>query len=806
MKNVYVGGEGSHAAKLMIVGEAPGAQEELNARPFCGPSGHMLDSILNEHGISRNSTYVTNVIKYRPPDNNFKHLDRIGVDYHQQVEVLWDEIRTIKPNAILALGNEALRALTGKKGIKEYRGSILRGKDGKTKVIPTIHPAAFLRQEGKNVFKYSALAYCKLDYKRAIDESYNSKLELPSRYLQIARSSHDVYKYIRQWDVINKWASDIESIKCIPSCISFAASPKHAISIPLLNNLLENPMSSYELATIWQMIDDILGRKDIVGQNFKYDQHKLSKPCGFPRVKLYADTAMQAHVLYPEFPKSQEFLASIWTREPFYKNEYREWDPRKDSYETVLSYNAKDSAVCLDIHEQLDKELIEEGLYEFYYDFFHHAHDLYLDIEDCGMPIDYRERAILKKKYKDRAQILQERLDQMAERHVNVNSPPQVKKFVFQFLELPERASVDENALVALMNNNIKGDANEWKRRAVKNILELRKCRKTDSVYIQAKPDFDGVMRTSYNIVGTENGRTSTTKVDTKKRINRPVFTGLPFQTLTKHGDTGADLRRMLVPFIGHTFLQMDLSQAEARVVAVLSDDGELIRKFELGIDVHSELAAAIDGREWNGQREPEDARFIGKTGRHSYNYGVKKTTFMLQVNTDADKFGLDLKLSEWKAGQILEAIRMRHPLVERVYHAEIERILNETRTLYNPFGRRRIFFDRWGHELIKEGLAFIPQSTVRDQMLKFMIQVRKDYPHIARKICVESHDALVFHCPNRMVDELSLYCKEWHNTNLIRFDKCSIKREYALRIPCDIEIGDNYKDLKKYVPQVKVA
>ena len=193
----------------------------------------------------------------------------------------------------------------------------------------------------------------------------------------------------------------------------------------------------------------------------------------------------------------------------------------------------------------------------------------------------------------------------------------------------------------------------------------------------------------------------------------------------------------MLVPFIGHTLVQMDLSQAEARVVAVLSSDDELIRKFELGIDVHSELAAAIDGREWNGQREPEDNRFIGKTGRHSYNYGVKKTTFMLQVNTDADKFGLDLKLSEWKAGQILEAIRMRHPLVEKVYHAEIERILDETRTLYNPFGRRRIFFDRWGHELIKEGLAFIPQSTVRDQMLKFMIQCKKDYPHIMRKCCV---------------------------------------------------------------------
>ena len=375
------------------------------------------------------------------------------------------------------------------------------------------------------------------------------------------------------------------------------------------------------------------------------------------------------------------------------------------------------------------------------------------------------------------------------------------KKFIFEFLDLPVRASVDEDSLVAIMNNTIKGDKNEWKRRAVKDgILELRKSRKTESVYLSAKPDFDGVMRTQYNINGTENGLTSTTKVDTKKRINRPVFTGLPFQILTKHGDTGADLRRMFVPFIGHTFLQMDLSQAEARTVAVLSNDWDLVKKFERGVDVHSELAANIDGREWNGEREPEDNRFIGKTGRHSYNYGVKKTTFMLQINTDADKFGIDLKLSEWKAGQILDAIRMKHPLVEKVFHKEIERVLEETRTLYNPFGRRRIFYHRWGYELIKEGLAFIPQSTVRDQMLRFMIQVHKDYPHIARKICVEkTYDALMFHCPNSFVSELSGYCKEWHSTHPITFDKCSLKRDYALLIPCDIEIGENYKDLNKY-------
>ena len=795
----YIPGEGSVSAKLAIVGEAPGAQEDAEGRPFVGPSGQLLNSILDECGVSRNEVYVTNVVKYRPPNNKFNQLDKIGVDYHEQVENLWKELDTIGPNCILALGNEALRALTGKKGIKEHRGSILRGKNGTTKVIGTLHPAVFIRTAGETgVFKYSALAYCKLDYQRAIEESQSPELHLPTRQLQIARSSHDLYKYIRRYENVRKFAADIESIKCIPSCISFAASPLHAISIPLLPGLVES-ISSYELATMWRMIDDILGSKDIVGQNFKYDQHKLTRPCGFTRAKLWADTAMQAHVLYPEFPKALEFLTSIFTREPYYKSEYKEWDPSKDSYDRVLSYNAKDSAVTLEVHEELDKELIEEGLYDFYYGFYHHAHDLYLDIEDCGLPINYTERVAIHKKYIDRAVVLQKRIDDLAERHINVNSPQQVKKFVFEFLDMPTRAQVNEDTLVQLMNNHCKTAATEWKRKAMASVLELRKCRKTTSVYVEAHPDFDGVMRTQYNINGTENGRTSTTKVDSKKRINRPVFTGLPFQTLTKHGDTGSDLRRMFIPYAGHSFLQMDLSQAEARVVAVLSNDTPLLQKFEAGIDVHSELAANIDGREWDGTREPEDSRFIGKTGRHSYNYGVKKTTFMLQVNTDADKFGIDLRISEWKAGQILDAVRRKHPSVEQVFHAEVQRILDECRTLYNPFGRRRVFFDRWGHELFKEGFAFIPQSTVRDQMLSFMIQVKKDYPRLARKIAVEAHDSLLFHCPNGMLDELDAYCRKWHHNHPIDFSKCSIARDYSLRIPCDIEVGENYKDLKKY-------
>jgi hypothetical protein len=172
----------------------------------------------------------------------------------------------------------------------------------------------------------------------------------------------------------------------------------------------------------------------------------------------------------------------------------------------------------------------------------------------------------------------------------------------------------------------------------------------------------------------------------------------------------------------------------------------------------------------------------------------------MLQVNTDAEKFGIDIQLSAWKAGQILDTVAAKHPKVRDVFHTGIEHVLSQSRTLYNCFGRRRVFYNRWDHMLVQEGLAYIPQSTVRDQMLKLMIQFRKDYPNLKKKICIEAHDAFVVICPYNLIAEVHDYLKNWCNTNLIDFSRCSLPRDYMLKIPCDVEIGEvNYKELVKY-------
>ena len=146
----YVGGVGALEPKLMIIGEAPGANEDREGIPFVGPTGSILNDLLFKAGVSRHECYITNVVKFRPPMNDFKKLHLVGIDVDSCIQELWDnEIKRLNPNCILAIGNEALKATVGVDGILNYRGSILQAKDGRTKVVPTIHPAAlFSRSSG----------------------------------------------------------------------------------------------------------------------------------------------------------------------------------------------------------------------------------------------------------------------------------------------------------------------------------------------------------------------------------------------------------------------------------------------------------------------------------------------------------------------------------------------------------------------------------------------------------------------------------------------------------------------------------
>jgi DNA polymerase len=148
-------GEGDPNAGVMVVGEGPGREEDLQGRPFVGRSGQLLDKLLlEEAGLERRQVYIANVVKCRPPNNRDPEPDEIAACrpyLDQQVEL-------IRPVVVVTLGNFATRALLGtSEGITRLRGRAHPWPGGPGPVVvPTFHPAAALRGGGEVVAKMRA--------------------------------------------------------------------------------------------------------------------------------------------------------------------------------------------------------------------------------------------------------------------------------------------------------------------------------------------------------------------------------------------------------------------------------------------------------------------------------------------------------------------------------------------------------------------------------------------------------------------------------------------------------------------------
>jgi uracil-DNA glycosylase len=146
-----VPGQGSASAHLMLVGEQPGHEEDLQGLPFVGPAGRVLDQALQEAGIDRRGAFVTNAVKHFKFEQRGKRRLHKRPNAYEIDRCRWwiDMERTIiKPKVVVALGATAARSLLGKSvSISSVRGDTLMQSDG-TRLVVTIHPSYLLRIRG----------------------------------------------------------------------------------------------------------------------------------------------------------------------------------------------------------------------------------------------------------------------------------------------------------------------------------------------------------------------------------------------------------------------------------------------------------------------------------------------------------------------------------------------------------------------------------------------------------------------------------------------------------------------------------
>lgn len=325
---------GPRNAKIVFVGEAFGEDEDLVKLPFQGKAGQELNRMLSEAGLARRDVLCTNVFNLRPPANNIelfcdKKLEVGGKNYTlpplspgkyvrpeylPQRERLLTELRELKPNLIVALGNTACWAILGQTGIGAIRGAVTESPFGK--VLPTYHPAGVLRN-------WAWRPIVVADLMKAAREQHFPEIRRPERYVLIDPTLEEIFLwYHTHAEQAKALSVDIETKRGQIEMVGFAANEKHSIVIPFIDPRKEGrnywPTEAEEVVA-WDWVQKYLSLpQPKIFQNGLYDLQYLLRD-GFRPRNCTEDTMLLAHSLYPEMPKGLGFLGSIHTNEAAWK-------------------------------------------------------------------------------------------------------------------------------------------------------------------------------------------------------------------------------------------------------------------------------------------------------------------------------------------------------------------------------------------------------------------------------------------------------------------------------------------------------
>lgn len=754
---------------MAIVGEAPEEQEIIHNEPFIGPSGQLLNSKLHLIGIGRHEVYITNVVKERPPKNNFKIFwdkNKPKKELLEWKEKLLQELDGIDCNVVVALGSNALWALTGHKEIGKYRGSIYQTtlpSGRKVKVIGTYHPTKVLRS-------WNLGATVSLDFIKAKKQSEFSELKIPLRDLKIKPPKQEVFDYVEKCIKAEIVSFDIETSPRAVECISLSYDPSSAMSIPLT---VEYWGSVNILLEVLQAIGKCLKAPIIkVGQNITFDIQYLVRFFGILPSKPWHDTMVMQHSCYSELPKGLDFLASVYTDEPYYKDDLKVWMGNIKNESLLWTYNAKDAAVTLECYYELQKEMKSLGVVDTY-NYSMSLADSLLFMMLRGVKVDKEKIAFYKKKY---TKLLQEKQAKFKELYgnVNVNSPKQLLELLKRLKIKPPtkqgKPTTDEKAIEKLAK----------KHPALRLIVEIRQLGKLISTYLNAVIDPEtGRLMFSLSATGTSTGRLSSSESS--------FWNGINIQNVP------AKIRDIVIPETGMVFTEADLKGADAMIMAYLTQDPVLIKLFEEGKNVHIYTACQIIWPKLTEQELKEDKKLLESQGKYTKTkyFVAKKVRHGGNYLLSWKGLSEELEISAKEAKDLLQRFYDRSYGL-REYHLQVEETLKKTRTIVSPLGRKRIFFDRFGNALLRKAVAYPPQEVVTRVL---NLGILKVYSKICKKfkdvnLILQVHDSILLEHPPQLTGYIHSKLKE-----LLKVPIEINNRKFS--IDTEINTGKNWRDTK---------
>ncbi len=750
-----VPGEGPPDADIMIFGEAPGEEEERYSRPFIGPSGQLLMRLLNSCGLPRETLRIDNIVPIRPPNNDLKRLSDYGLSTETFYKSAHKKVLDAKPKVVLLLGNVPLDCFIGGGNITKRRGSVYMWNG--IPMVPSLHPAGILRKnhQGGYLLKFD-IGKAKLiagGMNPVKEREYIIDPDMPTI---VDRMTYLIEKaQFLTTDIETRMYSFID-------CIGFTDSDDWAICIPF--HAAGRPRwSQSEELYIRQMINKLMRNKALkIMHNAMYELFWFYF-YGIPCNNLWMDTMLAMHTIHPEFKKALWSAQSLYSNEPYHKDEGRDSDNDRDRW----VYNCKDVAVTHEISKPLLEDLMATKLDHFFFNHVMREVKPYLAMSVKGIKVDQKRWGELYTQVDKERKDYQEELDIAIGHPLNVKSFKQMKTHFYDKLNLKPilkkgKPTLDEKALweLSLRHPGVG---------TLQRVVTVRNRRTFIELFLNSRWDSDGRLRYSFNPAGTVTGRSSASAC--------PFGTGLnPQQTPRPGGKPDRAWKHFREVFVPDgpdwCFLSGDLAQAEARDVTFLCGDEIEKGMYERGESVHIRSAMICTGEPKELCVKGTDNYNFGKAAKHGYAYGEGPITLyrqMLQTYGRAEQTLPD-GFNSSMCGKILKLFDEGAPLIKKVFHAYVEEELRRSRTLYNPFGRRRVFTGIWGSSLFRSGYSTIPQSTVVDIIHRAMFHIHDLLEELVKegvlehgtKFVLQVHDSLIVHCLKSQVDRLKDIMKEW--------------------------------------------
>jgi uracil-DNA glycosylase family 4 len=614
-ETVCMEGSGPKNAKVVIIGEAPGRDEDRQAKPFVGKSGQLLNDLLDSNGLRRRDIYVTNVVKCRPPDNRTPTRDEIKacrsyLDY---------ELNAVKPEYVLLLGATALKAVAKRAGIGANRAQVIPLPSGEA--MATYHPAATLHDPkwspafAQDIAKFAT--WVKGELKANVKVRYTKIVDLRTWEAFVeAFKKTEVFSFDVETTGLNRHMPN----RKVNSIQLGLDDSTWILPLNVRDSWLKGRHGLQRLM-LWIIVRLAKG-KISVAQNGKFDNLWLRECYGFS-FYLNFDTQLAHHVLDEN---SSHDLKSIVVSEggPAYDI------PLKDKLglgdlQKFYDYGADDGYWERELYNRFRPRFLRDpSLRRLFYQLVMPIARVFEDIEEDGHLLDWEMHAGTKKRLKyDKSRIEGELYRMAGKRKINWDSPDQVANLLFVDLGIEPldktpggKPSTDESVLLRLAE----------KHPIAKTLIEYRGVQKNLSTYIEGweKLRHGDRIYISTKIHGTVTGR---------------------FSSRLHQVPRDSTMRSHFIAPPDWDGVSSDYSQIELRLVAHASGDRRMKMVFQTGGDIHATTASEILGKD--PERLTKEERKMAKPVNFGYVYGMWWKKFMIYARDD---YGVIFTPSEAKS------------------------------------------------------------------------------------------------------------------------------------------------------------